>query len=91
MYTVFIKTTVRDYDAFRTYFDQGDEERKSWGIRASVIHRTVASPNEVTVLHEFDTLDEAKSFTRRDRLRDAMAIAGAIHAPLMWVTERAQP
>jgi hypothetical protein len=88
MYRVFIKCTIRDYEEFRDYFDSGDEERKTWGIRGSIIHRTVGTPNEVTVVHDFDTVEDAKAFTRRDRLRDAMAIAGATHAPLMWVTER---
>jgi hypothetical protein len=87
MIRLFIKFTVRDYDAFRTVFDEHATERADVGVLGSTVHRTVKNPNEVTVCHDFATLEAAKTFERDARLRDAMVHAGVTHAPLMWLAE----
>jgi hypothetical protein len=87
MHRVFIKVTVRDWDAFRAFFEKNAEVRRGWGIVASTVYRTADKPTEATICHDFTSLEDAKVFQRRDQLRDVMADGGATHAPLMWLTE----
>jgi hypothetical protein len=89
MFRVFVKVHLHDFEAFRAYFHRegGAEERTAWGITQTQIHRTVSVPNEVTVAHDFDRLEDAKGYRHRSRLVDVMVEAGAAQVPQIWVTE----
>jgi hypothetical protein len=89
MFRVFVKVRLRDFEAFRTFFDRegGADERRAWGIERTQIHRTLSEPNEVTICHEFDNVEDAKAYKRRSRLVDVMVEAGATQAPEIWETE----
>ena len=89
MFRVFVRVHLRDFEAFRAYFDRegGAEERRAWGIARTQIHRTIDEPDEVTVCHDFDKLADAKAYKRRSRLIEVMVQAGATHAPQIWATE----
>jgi len=89
MFRVFVRVHMRDFDAFRAFFNRsgGLEERQGWGILRTQIHRSVRDPNDVTLWHDFDSLDDAKSYQHRSRLIDVMAEAGATQVPQIWVTE----
>jgi hypothetical protein len=89
LFRVFVRVHLREFEAFRAYLHRagGEDERREWGIIRTQIHRTVGTPDEVTVCHDLDTLEGAKGYRRRSRLVDVMVEAGATHAPQIWVTE----
>ncbi|MFF2032406.1 hypothetical protein [Arthrobacter sp. NPDC058192] len=51
------------------------------GITGESVHRTVDDPNNVLVLHYFDSVDEARAFTNLPQLKEAMERAGVQGEP----------
>ena len=54
-------------------------------------HKTlVCSANDITVTHEFGSVEAAQAFAKSDELKKAMQGAGVVSAPTIWFTNRAQ-
>ena len=80
MATMFVRHRVADYAAFRTVYDWLAATRDAHSVTADAIYQAVADPNDVTVTHDFATLDEARSFAASPQLQAAMRNAGVLGA-----------
>jgi hypothetical protein len=88
MVRLLIRHNVADYKAWRKVYDEFDAERKTLGVTGHAVFQSVDDPNDVTVWHDFATLEKAKSFTTSQRLKDVMGKAGVSSTPQTWyVTE----
>jgi hypothetical protein len=59
------------------------------GVTANAVYRGADDANEITVTHDFATLEAAKTFTGSQELKAAMHDAGVTSAPTIWYTTRA--
>jgi hypothetical protein len=89
MTTLFVRHTVEDFDAWKAAYDAFDAERRTMGVTGQGAYRVVDSPGEVTVYHEFDSLDAARSFVASARLQEVMESAGVTGSPQIWFAEKA--
>jgi hypothetical protein len=87
MVRLFIRHRVADYDAWRKVYDDFDAQRRSMGVTGDAVFRAVDDANDVTVSHDFDAADAARTFTSSDALRDAMQSAGVEGQPETWIAE----
>ena len=87
MVRMFARHQVADYEAWRKVYDAF--KRESLGVRAHAVYRNVSDPNEVTVWHDFDDRATAEAFVSSDDLKAAMAEAGVVSVPNIWVTDEA--
>jgi hypothetical protein len=87
MVRMFARHQVADYDAWRKVYDAFD--RESLGVRQHAVYRNVTDPNEITVWPDVDDRATAESFAGSDDLKAAMADAGVVSAPNIWVTDEA--
>jgi uncharacterized protein (DUF1330 family) len=78
---------VEDYDAWRRVYDSVSDLQKAGGVTAESVHRMVDDPNNVLVIHEFDTVDHARSFFADPALRDAMQRGGVVGEPRIEIFE----
>jgi uncharacterized protein (DUF1330 family) len=78
---------VEDYDAWRRVYDSVSDLQKAGGVTAESVHRMVDDPDNVLVIHEFDTVDHARSFFADPVLRDAMQRGGVVGEPRIEVFE----
>jgi hypothetical protein len=78
---------VADYDAWREVYDSVSDMPVFAGITSESVHRMVDDPNNVLVLHYFDSVDEARAFTSIPELRDAMQRAGVQGEPRFEIYE----
>ena len=62
--------------------------RRSSGITSATVYRGEDQPNEVTVVHEFASLEAARAFVGNADLKAAMAAAGVVGEPLFWIAGR---
>ena len=76
-----IKHKVRDYDAWKTVFDDFSETRKQGGEKSYRICQTENDPNELDVIFEWDNVENARSFVKSPELKKAMEKAGVMEAP----------
>lgn len=88
MATLFVRHKVKDFGTWKSAYDDFDHDRQSMGVTGHGVYQADGDPNDVTVYHDFESMDAAKSFAASARLKEAMEAAGVVGAPDMWFTRR---
>jgi hypothetical protein len=88
MATMFARHDVTDFAKWKAAYDAFDDERRKMGVGSHGIYRTEGNPNNVTVYHDFDSMDAAKAFASSPRLKEIMKDAGVSGTPEIWITDR---
>lgn len=83
MATLFARHKVKDFRKWKTAYDAFDKERKSMGVTSHGVYQG-DDPNDVTIYHHFDNMNQAKSFADSDRLKEVMRNAGVEGTPDIW-------
>jgi hypothetical protein len=86
MVRLFVRINVADYETWREVYDQFYAEQVARGVVGSAAFQLVDDPNDVTVWHDFETVEVAKAFVSSDALRSAMQRAGVQGEPQFWFT-----
>ncbi|NJD27875.1 MAG: cyclase [Chloroflexi bacterium] len=89
MATLFVRHTVADYAAWRRIFDDFAPTHEALGVIDKAVYQAADNANDITVTHDFATLDAAKAFAGSPQLKAAMDHAGVTSAPTIWFTTRA--
>lgn len=89
MATMFVRHKVADYAAWRRAYDDFESTRQSMGVTGHAVYCGDGDANDVTVTHDFATVEAAKQFAGSSELRDAMQNAGVAGEPTIWFAERA--
>jgi hypothetical protein len=89
MVRLFVRHQVADYDPWRAAYDDFDKERRSMGVVGDAVYRSVSDGNDVTIYHDFQTVDAAQAFAGSARLREVMSKAGVSGQPEVWFVEEA--
>lgn len=84
MVRVFVRHNVEDYEAWRKAYDEFDQQRRSMGVKDDAVFQSINDRNDVTVWHDFDTVEAAQAFGTSDELRDVMQRAGVQGEPEIW-------
>jgi heme-degrading monooxygenase HmoA len=82
------KLKVEDYAKWKLAFDAIAPARKASGgaIKGSLF-QDVDDPNEVTVLIEWDTLENARKFIPSDAIKKALMESGVIKSDFYYLNE----
>ena len=88
MTTLFVRHQAADYAAWRQVYDAFQPTARTLGVQADAVYRAADDPNEITVTHDFATLEAAQAYAGSPELRNAMHDAGVVGAPTVWFTER---
>jgi quinol monooxygenase YgiN len=86
---LFVRHEVNDYAAWRKVYNDFDKPRRNLGVTAQAVYRSAENPNDVTVTHDFKSMEQAKAFVSSPDLKAAMEKAGIKGAPQIWITTRA--
>jgi hypothetical protein len=89
MATMFVRHTVADYAAWRRIYDSFGPMQDAMGVTQKAVYQAADNVNEITVIHDFATLEEAKAFAGSPELKAAMKDAGVTSAPTVWFATRA--
>jgi hypothetical protein len=89
MTTLFVRHQAADYAAWRQAYDAFQPKARTLGVLADAVYQTADDPNEVTVTHDFATLEAARAFAGSQELRSTMHDAGVVGAPTIWFAQRA--
>jgi len=89
MTTLFVRHTVSDYKAWRKVYDSFAPTQKAGGVTAQAVYQAADNPNDVTITHDFASLERAKAFTENPELKAAMQKGGVVGAPMVWFTNKA--
>jgi len=89
MTTLFVRHTVADYAAWRRIFDSFAATQKALGVTDKAVYQAADNANDITVTHDFATLESARAFAGSPELKAAMNDAGVTSAPTIWFATRA--
>lgn len=89
MATLFVRHSVKDYDVWRKGFDAFQTVARQHGAKSGAVYQEAGNPNDVTVTHDFDSVEAAQSFAQIKELKKAMAEAGVVGAPTIWIANKA--
>jgi hypothetical protein len=91
MVTLVVRITVGDYGKWRPFFDEDKARRRESGATGvEVVYRDVNDPNVITMLLEWDNVENAKRFAESPALAEIMQKAGVIGRPSL-VTIMSRP
>jgi hypothetical protein len=86
---VMVRHSVRDYNEWRPSFDELESKREAIGCKTERIFRGATEPNEITVLLECDTLNDAEAYVKSDDLNEGMKRRGIMGRPDVSYLEEA--
>ncbi len=86
---MFVHHEVADYAAWRKVYDGRGASLRRGGVTSQAVYQSADDPNDVTVTHDFKTVEKAKEFAASAELKTAMQNAGVKGAPQIWFTTRA--
>jgi len=86
--TMFVRHTVSNYQTWRKVYDDFASVQKAKGVTAQAVYQAADNPNDITVTHEFATVEAAQAFAKNDELKKAMQSAGVVGAPTIWFTNK---
>jgi hypothetical protein len=78
---------VADYNAWRKVYDSVADMQKEGGVTKESVHRMADGPDNVLVIHHFDSVATAKAFLARANLKDAMQRGGVHGEPRIELLE----
>jgi hypothetical protein len=73
---VIVRNQVADYALWKNGWDQGAALRRDGGVISEQLFRNPGEPNEVLLLLEYETMDQARRFATSDALRGALKESG---------------
>jgi mitochondrial fission protein ELM1 len=81
MINVLVQHEVADYPAWKAAFDASHDWRNKNGERGARIFHTAGNLNDITLLFEWESLEQARAFMASDELKARMASAGVKGQP----------
>ena len=82
-----VRLKIADYATFKPVFDQISPVRKAHGSKGGTLFREADSSNEVTVLLEWDSLENARKFYQSDEIKKALQKSGNIKIDVYFLNE----
>lgn len=90
MVHVLVKHKVKDYDKWKSIFDGNSDLRKAGGEKGSRLFRQVDKPNDLVIIIEWDTIENAKKFYESEDLKKVMKDAGVMMKPYIYFIEEVE-
>ena len=85
---MFVHHEVADYGAWRKVYDAFGPTQKKLGVIYEAVYQSTEDPNDVTVIHDFHSVEKAKAFAASPELKAAMEKSGVKGAPQIWYTTK---
>ena len=85
MARLYVRHPVNDYATWRAAYDSTAEFRAANAVTGQAVYQAVDDPNDVTVWHDFDTVEAAQTFAGLDELKNIMMEAGVAGPPTVWI------
>lgn len=83
-----VRHTVADYATWKAGYDKHGATRKEHGAIRDQVLQSEEDPNNLLVLVEFGSMEDAKAFANDQSLKETMSMAGVIGAPDISFRER---
>ena len=82
-----VRLKIADYAKFKPVFDQVSAIRKAHGSKGGTLFREADSSDEVTVLLEWDNLENARKFYQSEDVKKALQKSGNIKIDVYYLNK----
>jgi len=89
MATMFVRHNVTDFSKWKQVYDDLGPTQKRMGVTSEAVFRAADNPNNITVTHEFGSIEAAHAFAGSAELKTAMQNAGVAGPPTIWFANKA--
>ena len=86
MIRLFVRHPVADFGTWKQAYDAFDGERQGMGVSDHGVFQSADNPNDVTLFHDFHSIESARAFLDSARLKEVMTQAGVAGEPSIWFT-----
>lgn len=90
MSNILLRLSVADYAKWKPVFDEYASVRKTSGSRGGRLFRNADNPNEVLILWDWDTRENAQAFFTSQGLRETMQRAGVTGRPDVYYLDEVE-
>jgi hypothetical protein len=73
---IIVRNRITDYAQWKTGWDEAVATRRDGGVKSEQVFRNPGEPNEVLLLLEYESMDQARRFAASDSLREALKDSG---------------
>lgn len=87
MTNLLVHHKVEDYGKWKPVFDEHGSFRNESGSNGGRVFRSADNPNELFILFEWDSVENAQKFAQSDSLKEAMQKAGVVGIPEVYFVE----
>lgn len=88
MIRLFVRHQVTDFPKWKRGYDAFDATRRRLGVRGDAVFRGAVDAGDVTIWHDFESMQVAQAFVKSPELAGAMEAAGVIGEPQVWFVAR---
>jgi|SRR6187397_1458874 hypothetical protein len=81
---MFVRLEVVQFSEWVKTYDGFEPARKAAGITESTLWQSADDPNDVTIINDFPSLQQARAFAASGELKDAMRNSGLKGPPQVW-------
>lgn len=78
---IHVRHRVGDYNHWKEVFDGLSELKMRYGWKRYRLFQVSGDRNDLLVMEEFDSVEQARAFLESKDLRDVMQVAGVVGAP----------
>ena len=75
MVTMFVRHEVKDFAQWKQFYDGLGAMQQRLGVTAKSVFRAADNPNDVTVTHDFASIEAAQAFAGSSELHTAMELS----------------
>jgi heme-degrading monooxygenase HmoA len=90
MAQLIVRHKVEDYARWKLHFDAHSDARKAAGSQGGRLFRNANDPNELVIILDWDSVDNAQKFAQSDDLRETMMKAGVADHPDVYFVEEVE-
>jgi heme-degrading monooxygenase HmoA len=87
MANILVHIKVEDYNKWKPVFDGHASFRSEMGSKSGKVLHISDNPNDIFILFEWDSIENAKKFSQSDNLKEAMKNSGVISMPEIYFLE----
>ena len=73
---IFIRHEVADYALWKKHYDDFSNYQKTHGVINEFVYQSTDNPNSITVIHDFNNIEEAKSFVISEEFKSFIFRSG---------------
>ena len=83
---MYCRHDVADYAAWKKGYDDFAHYQKTHGVIHESVYQSTDNSNDITVIHDFNNIAEAKAFAASEDLKVSMSKLGVKGTPQIWYT-----